>query len=460
MIDLKAKPFHLKDEDISWVEQTLCEMSLQEKVGQLFCPIGLSSEEEHLQELLDNVKPGGIMFRPAPADEAIDVHRYLQTNSKIPMLIAGNVESGSNGAVLEGTEFGPQMQVAATADVTMAHKLGEVVADEGMAIGCNWAFAPVIDIDYNPDNPMTNVRTYGSNPELVGAMGKAYVKTVQSRGMAASAKHFPGDGLDYRDQHLVLAYNTLATEEWDKSYGHAYQECIDAGVMTIMAGHIALPEYTRKFKPGTANKDAMPATLAPELLNGLLRQQLGFNGLITTDATNMIGFTSSMKREEAVPRAIASGCDMFLFNKCLIEDFGFMMKGIQNGLLSVERVDQAVTRILATKAALKLHKINPNDALDISRVGHAENFEKSRECADKSITLVKDTLNLLPLSLDKQKKIKMIYVGDKTDMFGFPTPTYETLRSKLIAEGFEVDVYDTSVFNMRDMMLSVEEFVA
>ncbi len=151
---------------------------------------------------------------------------------------------------------------------------------------------------------------------------------------------------------------------------------------------------------------------------------------------------------------------MFLFNKCLIEDFGFMMKGIQNGLLSVERVDQAVTRILATKAALQLHKINPNDALDISRVGHAENFEKSRECADKSITLVKDTLNLLPLSLDKQKKIKMIYVGDKTDMFGFPTPTYETLRSKLIAEGFEVDVYDTSVFNMRDMMLSVEEFVA
>ncbi len=216
MIDLKAKPFHLKDEDISWVEQTLSEMSLQEKVGQLFCPIGLSSEEEHLQELLDNVKPGGIMFRPAPADEAIDVHRYLQTNSKIPMLIAGNVESGSNGAVLEGTEFGPQMQVAATADVKMAHKLGEVVADEGMAIGCNWAFAPVIDIDYNPDNPMTNVRTYGSNPELVGAMGKAYVETVQSRGMAASAKHFPGDGLDYRDQHLVLAYNTLTTEEWDK----------------------------------------------------------------------------------------------------------------------------------------------------------------------------------------------------------------------------------------------------
>ena len=249
MIDLKGKPFYLSDKDILWVEQTLEAMSLKEKVGHLFCPIGLSADPLDLQMLLDEFKPAGIMFRPGEAAEVQQVHQYLQQNSAVPMLIAANLESGGIGVVREGTEFGSQMQVAATAEPQMAAKLGAVVAAEGRAAGCNWAFAPVIDLDYNFHNPITNTRTYGNDPELVGAMGKAYVEAVQSRGMATSIKHFPGDGVDYRDQHLVLSVNTMKPQQWDKTFGYVYQQAIDAGALTVMAGHIALPEYSKKLNP-------------------------------------------------------------------------------------------------------------------------------------------------------------------------------------------------------------------
>ncbi|MGR5194355.1 glycoside hydrolase family 3 protein [Vibrio rotiferianus] len=457
-MNLKSSPFFLNDEDIQWVNETLGNMTLEEKIGHLFCPIGFSSDYQDLDNLISKYKPAGIMFRPGTTDEVRSVHTYLQENSKVPMLIAANLESGGNGTTVEGTEFASQMQVAATDDLQMAKNLGYVVAKEGAAAGCNWAFAPVIDLDINPHNPITNIRTYGSDVNRVAEMGAAYVSQVQELGLATSIKHFPGDGIDYRDQHLVLSSNTLSPQEWDESFGYVYQKAIDAGALTVMAGHIAMPKYSKQLNPDLSDNQIMPASLSKELLNDLLRDKLGFNGMVVTDATNMVGFTSVMKREYAVPLAIEAGCDLFLFNKDLDEDYGYMRKGIESGLLSMQRVDEAIMRTLATKASLKLHTKQPSQLPEKSVIGCEQHKQMAKECADLSITLAKDLSTTLPLTLEKHRRILLIALGGEGDMFGLQKGAAANLKSRLENEGFDVTVYDTSEFTMRDIMQPVSSF--
>ncbi len=422
MIDLKGNPFYLSDEDMKWVNEIISNMTLEEKVGQLFCPAGFTSKQSALKELVEDIKIGGIMYRPGPGVKTQSTHRFLQENSKIPLLIAANLEAGGNGIAEDGTEFGSQMQVAATDDEEMAYRLGLVAGKEGRAVGCNWAFAPVIDIDMNYRNPITNTRTYGSEPDRVLKMGKQFMKGIQESGLAVSIKHFPGDGVDERDQHLHTSINSLSCEEWDETYGKIYKGLIDNGARTLMAAHIMQPAYSRKFRSGIKDEELKPATLAPELLNDLLRDQLGFNGLIVTDSTIMAGFTVAEKRENAVPGAIAAGCDMFLFNKSIREDYEYMMQGIKKGILTKERIDEAVTRILATKASLGLNKqkkegklVPKESALDT--LACPQHRKWAEECADQSVTLVKDKNKLLPISPDKQKRILFFVVGDEPEIF-------------------------------------------
>ncbi|MBZ9685405.1 glycoside hydrolase family 3 protein [Clostridium estertheticum] len=446
MIDLKAIPFNLKDEDIKWVEETLKSMDLKEKIGQLFCPIGMTDNKDYLKALATNIKPAGIMFRPEVGSKMQETHKYLQENSRIPLLIAANLETGGNGIATDGTFYGKQMQVAATDDEDMAYRLGLIAGREGRAVGCNWAFAPVIDIDMNFRNPITNVRTYGSNPERVLRMGTAYMKGIHETGLAVSIKHFPGDGVDERDQHLLTSINALSTEDWDKTYGMIYKGMIDEGAHTVMVGHIMQPEYSRELVPGIKDEEIMPATLAPELLQGLLREKLGFNGMIVTDASLMAGFTVAEKREIAVPKAIASGCDMFLFNRNIEEDFGYMMKGIEKGILTLERIDEAVTRILAVKASLGLHLQKGNNTLvlgaeELSVLKCEEHVAWAKECADKAVTLVKDTQNLLPVTPETHKRVILYVLGDEGGMLGGQSIS-KYFKQALEAKGFEITLFD------------------
>lgn len=447
MLNLKAKPFYLEDEDIKWVEETLSSMDLNDKVGQLFCPIGMTDNKEELKGFIENFKPGGIMYRPSQGKVMQETHRFLQENSNIPLLISANLEAGGNGIAADGTYFGKQLQVAATDDEDMAYKLGVIAGREGRAVGCNWAFAPVVDIDMNFRNPITNVRTYGSDSDRVLRMGREYMKGINEQGVAVSIKHFPGDGVDERDQHLLTSVNTLSVEEWDKTFGKIYRGLIEDGAQTVMAGHISLPQYSKLLNPSLRDEEIMPATLAPELLNGLLRDELGFNGLIVTDASPMLGFTAAEKREIAVPKAIASGCDMFLFNKNIVEDYKFMMQGIENGILTLERVEEAVTRILALKASMGLHKqkeqgtlVPGEESLALLKCGEHEAW--ARECADKSVTLVKDTQKLLPITPEKYKRIRLYVLGDKEGGFKEGSAVTEIIKSALEKEGFEISLYD------------------
>jgi beta-N-acetylhexosaminidase len=439
---MRKAPFTLDDAGIAWVESTLAGLSTKDKVGQLFCSIGMNFTEAGLDETLKVLTPGGIMYRPCKTEEAVAFSNLLRQKIKIPMLIAANLERGGNGIVVEGTQLGSPLEIAATGDVTMAGKLGEVCGSEGAAVGANWAFAPIIDIDYNFRNPITNIRTFGSDPERVKNMGVAYVEAVQSHGVAASIKHFPGDGRDERDQHLVTSVNDFSVEEWDATYGEAYKASIAAGAMTVMVGHIMQPAYSRALRPEQADADILPASLAPEIMGDLLRGKLGFNGLVVTDATTMLGFTIPMPRSKSVPGSIAAGADVFLFTRNLEEDFGFMMDGVEDGTVTPARLDAAVARVLGLKAALKLHTPRPELTVEAAQkvVGCAEHQAWSKECADEAITLVKEEPGVLPLSPERFKRILYVPIESAQGVaYSVRAGACAAIREKLVAEGFEVE---------------------
>jgi len=444
-MNLKEKPFYLNDDAISWVENTLDSMTLEEKVGQLFCIIYMEGTPEEIDSNYTILSPGGCMYRPLPIEQAVDMTNRLRLRARIPLLIAANLEKGGNGIVEEGTLFATPLEVAATNDVTMAEKLATICAREGKAVGANWSFAPIIDIDANFRNPITNTRTFGSNVDLVRNMGTMYTKTIQNFGFAASIKHFPGDGRDERDQHLLTSINDCTVEEWDETFGKVYSANIEAGALTCMAGHIMLPAYSKHFNTKLRDEEIMPASLSYELLNGLLRSKLGFNGLIVTDATTMAGFTMPMTRRLAVPMSVAAGADMFLFTRNLQEDYSFMLKGVQDGIITPQRLDEAVTRILATKAALGLHKGQPQLEIEDAKsvVGCAKHHEWARECANKAVTLVKEQKDVLPISPEKYKRV-LFYAIESSGGFG-PYIVNEgvcnSVAERLRNEGLDVTIF-------------------
>ena len=446
MMDLTKAPFELNEKQVKWVEDTLGSMALEEKIGALFCPIGYSTDRDYLDHELLRYHIGGLFFRDGLGKEMQETFAYAQKKSRIPLLIPSNIEAGGDGAAIDGTPYGKQMAVAAANDSKYAYRLGKIAASEASALGVNWAFAPVVDLDINFRNPITNVRTYGDSKERVIENATEYLRAAREEGVATAVKHFPGDGIDERDQHLLTSVNTLSMEAWDETYGEIYKAMIEEKTLTIMVGHIALPSYENYFEPSHQGR-IIPASLSKPLLSSLLREKLGFNGLVITDATPMVGFTSAMDRRSAVPLAIENGCDMFLFNKDLEEDYRYMMEGYRNGLLSEQRLLDANRRILALKAALLLpeKKAAGNlvpDANALQILGCDEHRKWSEELADRAITLVKDTNRTLPLSPKKTKRILLEVMGD------YPSSerVLNTAKDRLESYGFDVYVYEKEDF--------------
>lgn len=445
---LKVAPFSLDEKQLKWVQKTLEEMSQEEKIGQIFCPISGETEPEKIGDFIDEFHPGAVLYRPMPAKVIQNCHRAFQDKSKVPMLLAANLESGGNGIAADGTYYSRPMGVAATGNKSNAYRLGYIAGKEAKAVGCNWAFAPICDVDKNPMNPIMNVRTYGDNVNTIINFVKEQLKGLDEFGVAAAPKHFPGDGVDFRDQHLVSSINSLSVEEYDESYGKIWKEVIGSGVLSVMVGHILQPAYSKLLNPELKDDEVLPATLSKEILQGLLRGKLGFNGVIVTDATPMIGFTTAMKRSDSLPACIMAGCDMILFNKNIREDYQFIRDALKDGRLTEERLDEAVLRILGMKAAMGLNSQQENGTLvpkaeALSDIANPQHKDWTRQCADEAITLVKDTQNLLPISPKKYKKIRLYLLEDRVDG-GFKDGDSEINRFKelLEKEGFEVTLYD------------------
>lgn len=458
MVDMKANPFYLSDEDCKWVEDTIAGMTLDEKIGQLFFNMGSSREEEYLKMTVEKYHIGGIRYNPASAEEVYEQNRILQENSKIPLIIACNTENGGDGACVDGTTIGSQTKIGATKDPKYAYQLGYLSNKEAAAIGCNLSFAPVSDILYNWENPVIGLRTYGNDVDRVVEMTKAYLDGAHANpGFCCAAKHFPGDGLDFRDQHVANSVNDYSCEQWDATFGKVYESLIANGLEAVMAGHIMQPAYTRHFHPEIADEDIMPATLSPELIQGLLRGKLGFNGMVLTDASHMVGLTCRMKRCDVLPAAIAAGVDMFLFFNEMDEDFESMKQGYLDGRITEERLSDALHRILALKAHMGLHKkaasaqMPPREQVH-EIVGCKEHQAMQKEISEKSITLVKyKDPDVLPLTPDRYKRIMIVYVkGLEAPGLGAifgknKVSPAKQLQQKLQAKGFDVFVYESPI---------------
>ncbi|MGN0814942.1 MAG: glycoside hydrolase family 3 protein [Candidatus Coproplasma sp.] len=445
MVNLTAKPFNLDGEGVAWVENTLSAMSVEEKLQQLFIEMPKSSDGEYLAEAVKVQKFGGVRYNNAPPRVVRRQNEILQKNSKIPLIIACNAEAGGNGACMGGTDVGLPVKIASTGDEKYAYELGRISGTEARAVGCNCTFAPIADVNMNWRNPIISVRSFGSDPDLVLKYCMEYMRGFNESGGICVMKHFPGDGVDERDQHLSSSVNSLSVEDWNATFGKVYRGMIEAGVQGIMAGHIMFPAWQ------TSHGDRLlPATLSRSVIGDLLRGELGFNGLIITDASHMVGLTSAMKRRDILPAAIAAGCDMFLFTNDYEEDLGFMRDGYESGVITAERLDDAVRRILATKARIGLHRADRDalvpDESGLSVIGCEEFSRISAEVSDRAITLIKEEQGVLPLDPVRHRRILLVPQLSENPFAAFmpkrATPV-EQLAALLEKEGFAVTIYES-----------------
>ncbi|WP_105111693.1 glycoside hydrolase family 3 protein [Streptococcus suis] len=457
LVDLQKNPYNLDEEAISWIEETIAQMTLDEKIGHLFVNMGSQRTEDYLTGVLNDYKIAAVRYNPGPAVDIWEQNYILQTKSKIPLLIAANTESGGNGAVTDGTKIGDEIKIAATTDPHYAYEMGKVAGLEAAAVGCNASFAPIMDLSRNWRNPIIANRTWGANVDQVIELSKEYMRGIMEHGIVPFAKHFPGDGIDERDHHLSFASNPMTKSEWMETFGRIYGEMADAGLPGIMAGHIHLPNVEKEMHPERELDDMLPASLNKTLLDELLRGELGYNGAIVTDASHMIGMTASMPRRELLPTAIEAGCDLFLFFNDPEEDLQWMKEGLENGLLSEERLHDALRRTLGLKAKLGLHQFEgrrqeimlPKEEA-LALIGRDEAKQLAKEIADKAITLVKAKQEgIFPVNPERYKRILLVEVDGYKGGFGAminagKKRAADTLKELLEARGHQVSIWENT----------------
>ena len=475
MVDLRSRPYYLNDEDIKWVENTIASMTDEEKVGQLFFQLTAGVSEDYLKELMEKYHLGGCRYNGMPSKMVQDQNRILQKYAKIPLIIACNTEAGGNGACADGTPIASGIKIGATGNLKYANDLGRIANEQAAAIGCNMAFSPVCDIHMNWENTEVVSRAFGNDPERVALMSREYLKGAHSiEGFACAAKHFPGNGLDFRDAHTSNNINDLNEKEWMETFGHVYKTLIDADLDAIMGGHIMMRNYMRDVKPDIKDEELLPATLCPEIMTGLLREKLGFNGMVVTDASHMVGMTDRMTRKEMLPAAINAGCDMFLFFNDPDEDFATMLDAYKTGIISEERMVEALTRILGLKAHMGLNKkakedLVPDEAA-LACMRNPEGAEVANAISRDALTLVKyKDEGVLPISPEKTKRVMIVYIkGYDSPMMqlaalamgmgaGKQNPA-EKLRDRLIAKGFDAFIYESPIDRIKKQVAAGEKF--
>nr|WP_315394488.1 glycoside hydrolase family 3 N-terminal domain-containing protein [uncultured Duganella sp.] len=441
---LALAPFHLTPDDIAWVRATLARLSTGQKVGQLFNFATFGNDQQPIRDL-NRLQPGGMhRFMGPDLAEGWRATRLALEENEVPLLISGDIEGG-NTSFSFITPLPNQMGVAACADLELTGRLAAVVAAECRALGFNWSYTPVVDINHAFRSAVVGTRSFGSDVATVRDQAVAYIRELQRHGVAATAKHWPGEGYDDRDQHLATTINPLGMAQWEASFGAIYRAVIDAGVMSVMSAHIALPAWVRHKHGHTTPQriDFQPASTSALLTRDLLRGELGFNGLVVSDATTMAGIVSWAERAELVPSVIENGCDMFLFSRTPEEDVRLMLDGLRRGALSEHRLEQAVTRVLALKAALGLHRKSLDERLppleDTVRALRApDHLALAGQMAARGITLVKDNDGLLPLSPARHRRVVLVRQPFKAFFPGSPEPSIEPLLDALRAAGFEL----------------------
>jgi beta-N-acetylhexosaminidase len=440
-------PIHLTPAGEKWAQKTLHKLTLEEKVGQVFmiwCRASFLNVEnpEYLQlrEAMQKYHVGSFamtvhvdgpyLLRSEPY-EAAELLNRLQSDSKLPLLFAADFERGVSMRLMGATVFPHAMAFGGDGKAEDAENFGRITAEEARAIGIHWNFFPDADVNSNPANPIINTRSFGEDPGQVGDLVTAYIKGAHEGGMLATVKHFPGHGDTATDSHLGVASVNVDRAHLDSIELPPFRQAIAAGVDSVMVAHVTVPAL-----------DSDPnhvATISPVIVSGLLEKQLGFKGIIVTDALDMAGlthlFASNIGR--AAVEAFKAGNDLLLIPADFPASYNAMIQAVQSGEISRERLDHSVLKILKAKASLGLQDARLVDVNALANlVGKPANIAFGQQVADAAVTLVRDNGKVLPLKSSLQNR--------GTAKAALPYTTQEETRNQSVVVMFSDDVRSES----------------
>jgi beta-N-acetylhexosaminidase len=435
----RPAPIHNTRDGDKWAEKTLHKLTVEEKVGQVFmiwCRASFlnveSPEYLQLRDSMEKYKVGSFamtvhvdgpfLLRSEPY-EAAELLNRLQKDSKLPLLFAADFERGVATRLMGTTNFPHAMAFGADGKMEDAENFGRITAQEARAVGVHWNFFPDADVNSNPANPIINTRSFGEDPKQVGDLVTAYIKGAHEGGMITTVKHFPGHGDTATDSHLGVASVNVDKAHLDSIELPPFRQAIAAGVDSVMVAHVTVPAL-----------DSDPnhvATISPTVVSDLLQKQLGFKGLIVTDALDMAGLTHLFANDigRAAVEAFKAGNDLLLIPADLGASYDAMVKAVRSGEIPQARLDQSVLKILKIKASLGLDKARAVDLSTIANsVGRPENITFGQEVADSAITLVRDNGKMLPLK------------SKGTQKAGLPYTAREETHNEVVAVLFSDDV--------------------
>lgn len=413
--------------DTRWADSVLATLSIRQKAAQMVWVWTLGDFTAadaptftNIERLVREQELGGVIVSVGGPLDIAAKNNSMQRASRLPLLIGADLETGAafrarggwflpNAIELGGaTSFPYQMGIGATRDTMLAYEMGRVTALEGRAMGIHMAFAPVLDVNNNPKNPVISSRSFGEDPALVSAMGAALVRGIQSNGMMATGKHFPGHGDTEQNSHLELSRVNVSRPRLDSVELRPFKAAIDAGVRGIMTFHGDLPALDTTH---TA------ATLSQKVMTDLLRRDMGFKGILVTDALDMNGVLGNMTMAEATQRAVLAGNDVLLMPTDVRVAIQAVVDGVASGRITEARINESVKKLLMAKHEFGLDRSRLVDLEAIrNSVGVGANLAPARVAAEKAITLVYDSANLVPFRMPAQSKVVSITVTPRVDL--------------------------------------------
>ena len=424
-------------------------LSLEACIGQVLCPLHGRDDLEAVKRWQELEQYGCAFLNSSTLELFHKTTDAIQSAAASPVIVAADLECGAKSITDRATRFPWAMASGAARDEAATETMGLATAMEGRHAGIHWTFAPVVDINYNFRNGVSNVRTFGDEPDTVLRCARAVIRGIQAENrMAACAKHFPGDGMDERDQHLLTTVNNLSVDAWMATYGKVWRGVIDAGVRTVMSGHISFPAWQGEFQHP---ENGLPATLCPKLQIELLRKELGFEGVVVSDAAPMTGLTSRVPEDEAAVRFIEAGGDVYLFARPG-KEHGLILKAVQEGRLSEARVREAASRVLALKEWLGLAE---NTRSPAPAAAQTQSFRDAAETlARKAVTVQKDNgrIGQAP-PLDA----RILTVTVDTEGHKFQPPTLDAFDQHLRNAGY-TDVTHLRNPGSHQMLEAVKEY--
>ncbi|TVP56254.1 MAG: glycoside hydrolase family 3 protein [Gemmatimonadales bacterium] len=444
----------------AWTEATLETLSLRQKVGQMIMPWVLgdfapegSPSFERLARMIDNHEIGGMIVSVGTPIDVATKTNVAQRRSHLPLLVAADLETGAGfrlrGAIhLPGvhdlggaTNFPSLMAVGAADERVLAYEMGRITAVEARASGIHVPFAPVLDVNNNPDNPIINTRSFGEDPARVGELGACFIRGIHDHGAVATGKHFPGHGDTETDSHLALPVIRVGSERLNRVELRPFREAIDAGMGAIMTAHIAMP--------GLTEDPRLPATLSRNVLTGLLREQMGFEGLVFTDAMDMNAIDRLYSRGEAAVQAVLAGADVLLMPPDPEAAIRGVVDAVLAGRIPESRIDASVRRILGQKEALGLHEERTVDLEALHRsVGIPTHTAMAREIAERSLTLLRNERGILPLLGTGTADVLSVTYRRTNDLMGGRAfdqrlrQTYPRLQTRTIGQATPAEEYE------------------